>query len=81
MNNIVNKLEHHLRNKEIKDIHYHLNYLNKKLEFQKIELKKLLPSEVFRNIIEPYTLGKLLLFKAISFFVIFSQDILNSPIF
>ena len=52
MNNMVNKFEHRLRNEEIKDIHYHLNYLNKKLESQKIELKKLLPSKVVNNIID-----------------------------
>ena len=52
MYNMVNKFEHRLRNEEIKDIHYHLNYLSKKLESQKIELKKLLPSEVVNNIIE-----------------------------
>ena len=52
MNSIVNKLEHRLRNEEIRDIHNHLDYLNKNLEFQKTELKKLLPVEVFQNIIE-----------------------------
>ena len=34
------------------DIHYHLDYLNKKLDSLKIELNKLLPIEVFQNIIE-----------------------------
>ena len=52
LNSIVNKLEHRLRNEEIRDIHNHLDYLNKKLDSQQIELNKLLPVEVFQNIIE-----------------------------
>ena len=52
MNSIVNSLEHRLRNEEIRYIHNHLDYLNKNLEFQKTEWKKLLPVEVFQNIIE-----------------------------
>ena len=41
------KIVRNLPNADFIIIHYHLNYLNKKLE-----LKKLLPSEVFCNIIE-----------------------------
>ena len=39
MNSIVNKLDNRLRNEEIRDIHNHLDYLHKNLDFQKTELQ------------------------------------------
>ena len=52
MNSNINKLEHRLRNEEIRDIHNQSDYLNKKLDSQKTEFKKLLPVEVSQNIIK-----------------------------